>query len=441
MPSVFLSSTYLEMQAFRQAAIAAITESGYACINMEAFEASERSIPEFCRARVAECDLFVLLLGRYYGTTIPGTEVSYTEDEFDTAVRLTKPRLVFLLGKDSRPDLQAAIDAMENAGVNPVERMQRQRAFCLKALVGTTPRSFADPADLKFHLGQSLARHFGPKIISKAGENYLRFCDRGLHLDRFAEVFEDGNAGTPEAYVLHGHELEQHGHCVQRMVCLNITYPRKGSAQTLLGPPEDRALIDWPPRSAEDSDDILFSRLCRKLFQALRPDAVLPRENRVEAFCQLAAEAQTPYLRFRHAFRPEDWPPAAQALCVRYLCFWSEVAACFRGWPAERKRPRMLLFFEFLHRFPDAAAGEEFRQALQSVFHDRAPAGIRASILPELPQVQRADLDNWYQRFEKFLPPWNQNRVVSELFPEVPLPMAKVERRLGDLLGLERYAE
>ena len=85
MPSVFLSSTYV--RAFRQAAIAAITESGYGCINMEAFPASGCSIPEFRRARVAECDLFVLLLGRYYGPTIPGTEVSYTEDEFGHSVK------------------------------------------------------------------------------------------------------------------------------------------------------------------------------------------------------------------------------------------------------------------------------------------------------------------------------------------------------------------
>src|SRR5215470_13424072 len=114
MPSVFLSSTYVEMQTFRQQAIAAITESGYACINMEAFPASDRSIPEFCRARVAECDLFVLLLGRYYGTNMPGSDISYTDDEFKTAVKLAKPRLVFTLLPEAKTDIQAAIDAMES---------------------------------------------------------------------------------------------------------------------------------------------------------------------------------------------------------------------------------------------------------------------------------------------------------------------------------------
>ena len=441
MPSVFLSSTYLEMRAFRQEAVAAITESGYACINMEAFPASDRSIPDFCRTKIEACDLFVLLLGRYYGTTIPGNDISFTEDEFDWAVKLRKPRLVFTLAPDARPDVQAAIDAMESAEVNPVERKKRQAEFCRKAIEGILPRPFTDPADLKFRLARSIMERFGPSFISKAGENYVRFCDRSRLLDEFADIFETGEAGAPEVYVLHGHEQEQHSHCVQRMVCLNITYPRKGSSQTLLAPPEDRALIDWPPRSPDDSEDILFSRLCRKLFQALTPEVVLPRENRVEAFCQLAAVAQTPYLRFRHTFRREDWSAAHQTLCARYLRFWSEVAACFRSWPAERKRPRLLLFFEFMHRSAGASAGQEFHQTLQSVFRDQAPAGFRTRILTELSPVPWADLDIWYQRFESRLLPQYQNRIVTELFSEAPLPMAKVERRLGTLLGLEGYAD
>jgi hypothetical protein len=180
--------------------------------------------------------------------------------------------------------------------------------------------------------------------------------------------------------------------------------------------------------------------LCRKLFQALSPEIVLPRENRVAAFCELAAQANAPYIRLRHTFRPEEWTPAAQSLCGRYLSFWSEAGEHFKTWPAERKRPRLLLFFEFMHRFADAAAGQEFRASLNAVF-GKGVAGVRCKVFRELTPVMTADLDRWYQGFESRLLPQYQNRVASDLFPEAPLPMSKVERRLGALLGLEGYAD
>ena len=91
--------------------------------------------------------------------------------------------------------------------------------------------------------------------------------------------------------------------------------------------------------SDDDSEAILANRLVRNLFQALSPESAVPRENRIEAFCQLAGASQTPYLRLRHIFTPDTWTAAAQSLCLLYLRFWRDAAAGFAAWPAERKRP------------------------------------------------------------------------------------------------------
>src|ERR1019366_8680618 len=269
MPSVFLSSTFVEMEEYRRNATEAITSYQHVCIRMEDFPAASRGIPAFCRKKVEDCDLFILILGRYYGTLIPGAQISYTEDEFDTAVKLRKPRLVYLLGKDpqtgreAETNVQAAVDRMEDAGMNPVVQRQLQRDFSRRAHQGILPRLFSDPADLKFQIAHSIVEHFRTtRPVPTAGEILILLCDRGPQLERFADAFEIGAPGRPEVYVIHGPEQEQHRHCVQRMICFHISYPKRNSAETLLAPPEDRALVDWPRRySSEDTVDILFNRL------------------------------------------------------------------------------------------------------------------------------------------------------------------------------------
>ena len=100
---------------------------------------------------------------------------------------LNKPRLVFILGK-------AAPEGLDSI-VNSDESRKRQMQFSRKAVAGITPRLVDSPEDLKFHLAQSINAHFGDQRITKAGEKLVHLCDRGPHLDKFADVFETGVAG------------------------------------------------------------------------------------------------------------------------------------------------------------------------------------------------------------------------------------------------------
>lgn len=98
---VFLSSTAKDLQEYREAAYRAIEGlDGYHCIRMENFGARDHEADKFCAAKVAECDLFVGILGHLYGGCPKGSETSYTEMEYNTALDASKPRLIFVAPED-----------------------------------------------------------------------------------------------------------------------------------------------------------------------------------------------------------------------------------------------------------------------------------------------------------------------------------------------------
>jgi hypothetical protein len=95
--TVFLSSTARDLQEYRKAAYHAIEGlDGYDCVRMEDFGARDQEADEFCTAKVAECDIFVGIMGHLYGSCPMGSETSYTEMEYNTAIDANIPRLMFV---------------------------------------------------------------------------------------------------------------------------------------------------------------------------------------------------------------------------------------------------------------------------------------------------------------------------------------------------------
>lgn len=120
---VFLSSTGRDLKAHRQAAFDAIQGLGMHCVRMEDFHGSAVPIEDFDAQKVADCDLFVIILGHLHGTCPNGNEKSYTELEYETAVNLKKP--VFLFPAHEDFPLPASI--IENDANREAQRAFRQR--------------------------------------------------------------------------------------------------------------------------------------------------------------------------------------------------------------------------------------------------------------------------------------------------------------------------
>jgi tetratricopeptide (TPR) repeat protein len=120
------------------AAEKAITFRGHAEVQMNHFVSQGRPPEETCRAELAQCQVWVGILGFRYGTLVPGTERSYTEMEFDAAGEQKLHRIAVLL-QDGVP-----VGRRADAAVNK----DRQLAFRRRVRGSLTARPLATPAEL-----------------------------------------------------------------------------------------------------------------------------------------------------------------------------------------------------------------------------------------------------------------------------------------------------
>ena len=136
---VFLSSTGRDLTTYREAAFKAIFKMDYHCVRMEDFCGPAEKIEHFDNQKIADCDLFVIVLGHLHGTCPDGREESYTELEYDAAQKLAKPTFIFLAPEDF--SFPASL-------IEPDAKRLRQRAFRERAVKGVIRNSFTDEKDL-----------------------------------------------------------------------------------------------------------------------------------------------------------------------------------------------------------------------------------------------------------------------------------------------------
>jgi len=94
---VFISSTAWDLVSERQAAVSAILAARHFPAGMEYFAAEHRLPIDLSKQWIEESDVFCLLLGPRYGTIDPDSGKSYTECEYDHAMKLGKPVCALVL--------------------------------------------------------------------------------------------------------------------------------------------------------------------------------------------------------------------------------------------------------------------------------------------------------------------------------------------------------
>jgi len=95
--SIFISSTYKDLEEYRQNVHDAILIDGNFPIAMENFPSSNNSPWETIKQLIDECDYYILIIGFIYGTIDEETGDSYTEKEYDYAKSINKHILSFIL--------------------------------------------------------------------------------------------------------------------------------------------------------------------------------------------------------------------------------------------------------------------------------------------------------------------------------------------------------
>ena len=101
--NVFLSSTSKDLAAHREAVTRAISAS--TASRRSSWKPSApamRTASEIDDAKVRACDVFVGLVGHCYGSSPKDDPTSYTEQEFDLATTLGRPRLMLVASDEFR---------------------------------------------------------------------------------------------------------------------------------------------------------------------------------------------------------------------------------------------------------------------------------------------------------------------------------------------------
>ena len=144
---VYLSSTLNDLGPERQAAKEAL---GGECTVVESYTADERSVRESCLADVAECDLYIGILGRRYGFIPAGESHSITELEYQRAREHNLPTLIFV--KDDSAIALPFSDAYTKEHDNPelIESFRQRVSSGTEAAVRAA--NFKTSEDLKSHV-------------------------------------------------------------------------------------------------------------------------------------------------------------------------------------------------------------------------------------------------------------------------------------------------
>lgn len=149
---VFVSSTYTDLIAERQAAVSAILSAGHIPAGMELFTAGDESQMDVIKQWIDESDVFMLILGGRYGSLEPTSGKSYTQLEYEYAIATNKPLFACVIN-------EAAIDVRVKAGgKNFIETMHGDKLAEFRALVLTKLCKFWDDAkDVKIAVTETLA--------------------------------------------------------------------------------------------------------------------------------------------------------------------------------------------------------------------------------------------------------------------------------------------
>lgn len=162
---VFVSSTYEDMIPYREAASDAITSLEHLPIGMEHFTSSPEKPLDVCLADVRRCNLYVLLIGMRYGSVDSDTGKSFTELEYEEAIRNNIPVIAFVIDENECPVLPKFFDSGEKA-----EKLKDFKKRLNDTHMSSRFKSSEDLKQLVIRAVESQAKKFADTLKINNGE-------------------------------------------------------------------------------------------------------------------------------------------------------------------------------------------------------------------------------------------------------------------------------
>ena len=144
---IFVSSTYEDLKAYRDEVERSIIYMNQTIKGMEFFGSTPERPLDKCLQTVRECKLYIGIIGMRYGSVEEDSGKSFTELEYDEAVKNRIPVLIYILD-ENHPIASRFVDKGEGA-----EKLEAFKTRLKKAHVAS---SFTTPANLGKKVTQDL---------------------------------------------------------------------------------------------------------------------------------------------------------------------------------------------------------------------------------------------------------------------------------------------
>jgi hypothetical protein len=97
---VFVSSTFIDLKEERNQVLEAIKYLQYKEIAMEYWGANPKEPIESCLNKVRKSNIFIGIIAHLYGNIVEKTGKSFTQMEYEEALRLNLPCLIYFKNED-----------------------------------------------------------------------------------------------------------------------------------------------------------------------------------------------------------------------------------------------------------------------------------------------------------------------------------------------------
>lgn len=145
---VFVSSTYKDLIPYRDAAQRVLNRLGQAIKGMEYFGADPRKPLDVCLSEVRASKIYIGIIGMQYGSMNEQLNKSYTQLEYEEAIRCNIPTLIYLMDVEACPVLPKFVDIGEKgAALEAFKSLLKERHAV---------SFFTSPEDFSAKLAQDL---------------------------------------------------------------------------------------------------------------------------------------------------------------------------------------------------------------------------------------------------------------------------------------------
>ena len=173
--TVFVSSTFVDLQTHRKAVWEALAAFDVTIRGMEQFGARTETPLETCLIEVDQSDIYIGVIAFRLGSIETASGKSFTQLEYERAVKLSKEVFIYLIDEENAPVLIKFVDRGESRDkLDSFKRTLRERH---------TVDTFIDEGDLVAKLKRDLERHISPRVQALVGTN--EYITSKSRLDRF----------------------------------------------------------------------------------------------------------------------------------------------------------------------------------------------------------------------------------------------------------------